>query len=275
MKVGAALWPGSPAHPQAHIPGFTSNVSLSGGSGPGPTPVTSPCLRVPSGLTRLPGELSKRFLGDGCCCPERPAADEINHFSILVCVTHSLPLRPHPSAPPGAHRGSPGARSKAPRCPQRPAARSHPRPPPRFMVPSTRTWPPPPRGCLISHKSVIIVIIPNKIFLLGALVPLIPAPVRPGKRDGSVQGGVKQAFSSLWLKSRRECGSEGGCHRVEARPAAARPCFGLGGGLWAPRSAPPTGPGGCPMRQDSQSFWARVPPQETQDFLFFSFYYST
>lgn len=162
MKVGAALQPGSPAHPQralqACIPGFTSNVSLPGGSGPGPAPDTSPCLCVPSGLTRLSGELSKRFLGDGCCCPERPAADEINHFYFGVCVTNSLPLRPHPSTAPGEHRGSPGASSKAPSCPQRPAARSHPRPcpPPRFMASSTRTWPPAPRGCLISHKSVII-----------------------------------------------------------------------------------------------------------------------
>lgn len=217
----------------------------------------------PLGSPDCRGSFPKRFLGDGCCCPERPAADEINHFSILVCVTHSLPLRPHPSASPGAHRGSPGARSKAPRCPQRPAARSHPRPPPRFMVPSTRTW---PRGCLISHKSVIIVIIPNNIFLLGALVPLIPAPVRPGKRDGSVQGGVKQAFSSLWLKSRRECGSEGGCHRVEARPAAARPCFGLGGGLWAPRSPLP---GSWRLPNAPELFGTRPSPRNAGFFVFF------
>lgn len=120
MKVGAALRPGSPAHPQAHIPGFTSIVSLSGGSGPGPTPVTSPCLHVPSGLTRLPGELSKRFLGDGCCCPERPAADEINHFSILVCVTHSLPLRPHPSAPPRRAPRVPWGQEQSPEVPPAP-----------------------------------------------------------------------------------------------------------------------------------------------------------
>lgn len=48
--------------------------------------------------------------------------------------------------------------------------------------------------------------------------------------------------------------------------------WGVGYGLHDP---PPPGPGGCPVPQDSQSFLGRVPPQEMQDILFFSFYYFT
>lgn len=185
-------------------------------------------------------------------------------MSQILCLCSPIPQRP-----PASTEGplGPGAKPRA--APGAPLRRA-------TLVLLLDLWPPargpgllPLRDASFLIKALLFLIM---IILLGVLVPLIPAPVLPGKWDGSVQGGVKQAFSSLLLKSRRECGLEGGCHRVEARPAAARTWLGLGGGLWASRSPRILEAVQCP--RTPRAFWDMPLPRKCRSF-FFSFYYST